>query len=95
MSQRRFKFRLYVAGNAPNSTLAVANLTSFCRRHLANEHDLQVIDVLREPELALADSVLMTPMLLILSPLPRCRIVGSLNEPALLLRTLGLEPLAA
>jgi len=95
MSQRRFKFRLYVAGNAHNSTLAVANLTSFCRQHLAHKHDLQVVDVFREPELALADSVLMTPMLLILRPLPQCRIVGSLNEPALLLRTLGLEPLAA
>ena len=95
MSESRFKFRLYVAGNASNSTLAVANLTNFCRQHLANKHELQVIDVFREPELALADSVLMTPMLVILGPLPRCRIVGSLNDPALLLRTLGLEPLAA
>ena len=95
MSQRRFRFRLYIAGNAHNSTLAVANLTSFCRRYLADKHHIQIIDVFLAPELALADSVLMTPMLIILGRRPQSRIVGSLNEPALLLRALGLEPLAA
>ena len=51
----------------------------------------EIVDVLRQPRRALEDSVLVTPMLLKLSPRPICRIVGNLDDTSRVLRLLGLE----
>jgi circadian clock protein KaiB len=85
-----FRFRLYVAGDAPNSTQAIANLSALCREHLPEQHDIEVVDVLGEPERALADGVLLTPMLVKLSPSPIRQIVGTLSQRDPLLQALGL-----
>ena len=96
MSRRtRFKFRLFVAGDTQNSTEAIANLSAFCRKHLPNRHEIEVVDVLREPQRAMKDSVFMTPTLVKLSPSPVRQIVGTLSEPHTLLQVLGLRTLAA
>jgi circadian clock protein KaiB len=85
-----FKFRLYVAGEGPHSTQAIANLDALCREHLPERHEIEVVDVLREPQRALADRVMLTPLLMKLSPAPTRRIVGSLSQRASVLQTLGL-----
>lgn len=91
MSRRpTFKFRLYVAGDTPNSALAIANLTRFCRAQLADQHTIDIVNVFREPVRALADGILMTPTLVKLAPGPVQRIVGTLSQPEPLFRALGL-----
>ena len=87
-----FKFRLYVAGDAPNSVQALANLTALCRAHLPDRHEIEVVDVLREPKRAMADDVIMTPTLIKLAPSPVRRIVGTLSQTQSVLQALGLEP---
>jgi circadian clock protein KaiB len=76
----KVKFRLYVAGEARNSAEALANLTAFCAERLPNRHEIEVIDVTRDQSRALKDGILMTPTLVKLHPLPRCKIVGSLSK---------------
>ena len=83
-----FKFRLYVAGDAPNSTQAIANLKLFCEKHLKNRYEIEEMDVLREPERCLADGILLTPMLVRIAPTPVRKIVGNLSNPNPLLRLL-------
>jgi circadian clock protein KaiB len=90
-----FRFRLYIADNTQNSAQAIANLTALCRTYLPGRHEVEVVDVLREPKRALADGILMTPTLVRLAPLPVVRIVGTLSDPQPLLHALGLEPVAA
>lgn len=92
--QIMFKFRLYVAGDALNSARALANLTAFCRSHLAGRHEIEVVDVFREPKHALADGIFMTPTLVKLAPSPVRMIVGTLSQTQILLDTLGLESVA-
>jgi circadian clock protein KaiB len=87
-----FKFRLYITGGAPNSVQALANLTALCRAHLPDRHEIEVVDVFREPERALADGVVMTPTLVKLAPSPVRRIVGTLSQARSVLQALGLEP---
>jgi circadian clock protein KaiB len=89
-----FRFRLYVAGDAPNSTEALANLTALCRAHLPGRHEIEVVDVFREPKRALADGILMTPTLVKLTPYPGRSIVGTLRQTQPVLRALGLDPFA-
>lgn len=86
-----FKFRLYVAGDAPSSALAIANLTALCRTYLSGRHEIEVVDVFQEGQRALTDGILMTPTLIKLRPRPTRRIVGTLSDtqPLLLLMELG------
>ena len=91
----QFKFLLYIAGDAQNSTQAVANLAALCRAHLPGRHHIEVVDVFREPKRALADGIFMTPTLIKLAPSPTKRIVGSLSQTEALMQALGLKTLAA
>jgi circadian clock protein KaiB len=96
MSPRaKFKFRLYVAGDALNSSQAFANLTALCRTHLPNRYEIEVVDVFREPKRALADGILMTPTLIRLGAFPTPRVIGTLSQEQPVLYALGLEPVAA
>jgi len=86
----RFSFILFVAGDAPNSVRAIANLGAFCREHLADRHSIEIIDVFLEPKRALAEHIFMTPTLISVSPLPAKRIVGTLSQTQHLLQAFGL-----
>ncbi|MEA3195869.1 MAG: circadian clock protein KaiB [Betaproteobacteria bacterium] len=91
----KFRFRLYIAGDAQNSAQAVANLTAFCKTYLENRHAIEVVNVFKEPKRALADGILMTPTLVKLAPTPAPqRIVGTLSQTQPVLQLLGLETLA-
>lgn len=85
-----FRFKLYVAGNSPNSVQAVANLHALCREHLPERHHIEIVDVLREPKRALAEGVMITPLLVLLSPEPGCEIVGNLGDRPTVIHALGL-----
>ncbi len=86
----RFKFRLYVAGDTQNSAQARANLDAICRDHLPGQHEIEIVDVLKEPKCALADGIFMTPTLVKLGPAPARKIVGTLNQTETVLQALGL-----
>ncbi len=86
-----YQFRLYVAGDALNSAQALANLKALCRTHLPDRHKIDVVDVFRNPERALADGIFMTPTLVKLAPAPVRSIVGTLSRARPVLDALGLE----
>lgn len=83
------RFRLYVAGTLPNSRRAVANLEAFCRRHLADRHSIEILDVFEEPARAQADDVLLTPQLIVLNGGRTSRYVGDLTDLSALLPALS------
>jgi circadian clock protein KaiB len=85
-----YVFRLYLAGGAPNSVRAFANLYAICRKHFPGSHRIEVIDVLKDPLRALAEAILVTPTVVKLSPWPEQQIVGDLSEEEAVLRALGL-----
>ena len=53
-SNMPLKLRLYVAGDAPNSRAATANLRAAIADHRAS---VEIIDVLEEPERGLSDAM--------------------------------------
>jgi circadian clock protein KaiB len=85
----RLVLRLYVAGHAPNSLRAIANATAICNQHFAARHTLEIVDLLEDPRRALADGIIVTPTLLKLSPLPKQRMIGNLNDTDRVLMTLA------
>ena len=89
-SKGAYVFKLYVAGEAPNSVRAIANLYAICRKHFPGSNQIEVIDVLKEPMLALAESILVTPTTVKVSPAPEVQIIGNLSDEEEVLRALGL-----
>ena len=83
-------FRLYLAGGAPNSVRALANLYAICQKHFPQSHRIEVVDVLKEPLRALAEAILVTPTVVKISPAPEQQIIGNLSEEEEVLRALGL-----
>ena len=85
------RFLLYIAGDGPNSVHALANLGEICREYLPHRHEIEVVDVLKEQGRSLKDGVLMTPLLVKLSPGPVRKIVGSLSHREAVLQALELS----
>jgi circadian clock protein KaiB len=85
-----FRFRLYVAGEGPNSAQAIGNLTALCREHLPERHEIEIVDVVKQQGRALADGVMLTPLLVKLAPAPIRKLVGTLSPGESVLRALGI-----
>jgi circadian clock protein KaiB len=96
MSRRPvFRFRLFIAADTLNSVQAASNLNALCKAHLPGRHEIEVIDVFKDPKRALADGIRMTPTLVKLAPGPVRRVVGNLTDTDRVLQTLGLDADAA
>jgi circadian clock protein KaiB len=73
---------------APNSLRAIANTKAICSSHFA-DHVLEIVDLMIEPDRALADRVIVTPTLIKVSPLPQTRLIGDLSDAVKLLTALS------
>ncbi len=89
-----FKFRQYLSGNTPNSVQARANLAELCKTHLPGRHEIEIVDVAKEPNRALLDGIYMTPSVVKLSPSPTFMIVGTLSRSESVLQALGVAAAA-
>lgn len=76
----RWELRLYVAGQTPKSLAAFANLKRICEAHLRGRYQLEIIDLLVNPELARADQIIAIPTLIRKLPPPVKRIIGDLSN---------------
>jgi circadian clock protein KaiB len=76
----RYHLRLYVAGQTAKSVAAMTNLKRFCEEHLAGRYDIEVIDLLKNPQLAAGDQILAIPTLVRRLPSPLKRIIGDLSN---------------
>jgi circadian clock protein KaiB len=88
---KRLVMRLFVAGQAPNSVQAMANLKAICRQYLDHNYSLEIIDTLEDPFRAMAHGVLITPTLVRVSPKPVTKVVGNLSEKSAVLLALGIK----
>ncbi len=93
-SRDEWILRLYVAGHSARSAAALRNLRTICRDHLAGRYRLQVIDLLKRPELARTDEILALPTLVRRLPPPMKKIIGDLSSEERVLIGLDLQPVA-
>lgn len=74
------ELRLYVAGQTPRSLAALENLSKICKGHLEGRYKLQVIDLIKKPQLAQGDQILAIPTLVRKLPVPIRKIIGDLSD---------------
>ncbi len=85
--------RLYVAGQTPKSITAFSNLKKLCEEHLAGKYRIEVIDLLKNPQLAEGDQIIALPTLVRKLPPPLKKIIGDLSNTERVLVGLDMRPL--
>jgi circadian clock protein KaiB len=90
-----YELRLYVAGQTPKSLAALANLKHICETHLAGQYRIEVIDLLKTPQLADGDQILAVPTLVRRLPEPIKKIIGDLSNEERVLVGLDVQPVEA
>ena len=84
--------RLYVAGQTPKSLAAFANLKRICEGHLAGKYKIEIIDLMKNPQLARGDQILAIPTLVRRLPPPIKRIIGDLSNTERVIVGLDIRP---
>lgn len=77
---KEWELRLYVAGETPKSIAALANLRKFCEEHLKDKYTIEVVDLVKQPQLARGDQILAIPTLVRKLPSPMKKIIGDLSN---------------
>ncbi|ACY15623.1 circadian clock KaiB family protein [Haliangium ochraceum] len=92
-AKKVWNLRLYIAGDSPKSRAALANLEKMCERHLPGRYTIEVIDLVKRPELAKAHQILAIPTLIREVPEPIKRVIGDLSDESKALLNLDLDAL--
>jgi circadian clock protein KaiB len=87
--KHKLVLRLYIAGQTPKSLKALSNLKKLCAEYMRDSYQIEVIDLMKKPELAQQDQVLAIPTLVRNLPIPIRRIIGDLSDTERVL--LGLD----
>jgi circadian clock protein KaiB len=77
---KKWNLRLYVAGQTPKSITALANLKRICDEHMEGQYQIEVIDLMENPQLARRDQIVAIPTLVRELPTPLKRIIGDLSN---------------
>ena len=76
----KWVLRLYVAGQTPKALTAFANLKKICEEQLKGKYSIEVIDLLKNPQLGSEDQILALPTLVRKLPVPVRKIIGDLSD---------------
>ena len=81
-----------MTGKTPRAEQAIANLRRLCEEELNGQYELEIIDVLENPQLAEDEKILATPTLIKRLPPPLRRVIGDLSDKEKVLLGLNVSP---
>jgi circadian clock protein KaiB len=84
---------LYIAGQTPKSIKALENIKKYAEEYLAGKYSIEIIDLLKNPQLAEGDQILAVPTLVRKFPEPIRKIIGDLSNEERVLVGLNIKPL--
>lgn len=87
------ELRLYIAGQSSRSLAALTNLKTICEEHLQGRYRIEVIDLVRHPQLARGHQIIALPTLVRKLPEPIRKLVGDLSDTERALVGLDLRPI--
>jgi circadian clock protein KaiB len=93
VKEQRWELRLYIAGQTPKSVLALKNINKYCEEYLAGKYSIEVIDLLKNPQLAEGDQIFAIPTLVRKVPEPLRKIIGDLSNKERVLVGLNIRVL--
>ncbi len=93
--EQTWELRLYIAGQTPKSILAIKNINKYCKEYLDGKYSIEVIDLLKTPQLAEGDQIFAIPTLVRKFPEPIRKIIGDLSNEEKVLVGLNIRALKA
>jgi circadian clock protein KaiB len=90
--EETWELRLYVAGHTAKSITAFTNLKKICEEYLEGRYHIEVIDLVKNPQLAKGDQILAIPTLVRSLPQPLKKIIGDLSNTVRVLVGLDIRP---
>jgi circadian clock protein KaiB len=87
-----YQLRLYVAGQSTRANAALRNLEMICETHLQGKYKIEVVDLMKNPQLARGDQIFAVPTLVRQLPPPVKKIIGDLSNVERVLVGLDLRP---
>lgn len=79
-ASEKWILRLYVAGQTPKCQTAFMNLQKICNEQLKGKFQIEVIDLLKNPQLSREHQILAIPTLVRKLPVPIKKIIGDLSD---------------
>ena len=86
----KYVFQVFVAGDEPNSALAVGTWSGSATSTSRGATEIHTVDVLKHVDAAYRHNVIVTPTVILISPLPRVTLFGTLSDPGQVLAALRL-----
>jgi circadian clock protein KaiB len=86
----KWDLRLYVAGSNRQSSIAIHNLELVCKEHLAGQYRIEIVDLTKNPQLALAEQILALPALVRKGTFPIRKFIGVLSDADRVLASLDV-----
>lgn len=90
-TREHYVLSLFIAGMTMRSAESIARIKRLCDTHLPGRHDLQIIDIHQQPELAQQRQILAVPTLVKISPAPERRLIGDFADELEVLRGLDVR----
>src|SRR6476620_5285975 len=83
--------KLYVCGMSPRSMQAISNIQAICKQYLHKGYDLEIIDIYKNPRMALTQQIVFSPSLIRFWPLPKKTLVGTLADTQKVINGLNID----
>ncbi|MEO7306683.1 MAG: circadian clock KaiB family protein [Ferruginibacter sp.] len=83
--------QLYVSGMSVKSMEAIGNIKQLCDEHLQGAIDLEIIDLYKNPELAIEQQIVFSPSLIKQLPLPKKTLIGTFADTEKVIKGLGIR----
>jgi len=75
-----WELRLYVAGQSPQSLAAFTNLKALCEAHVSGRYRIEIVDLLKTPQLSREDQIVAVPTVVRKLPPPMKKVIGNLSN---------------
>jgi circadian clock protein KaiB len=78
-TQKEWELKIYVAGETEKSRVAIENLRKVCDEYLRGRYHIEVIDLMKNPQLAAEDQIFAVPTVIRKLPEPIKKLIGDLS----------------
>jgi len=87
---QKLVLQLFVSGMSPKSMEAIENAKRIFDENCSEFFELEIVDLYKNPEVALSHHVVFTPSLVKSLPLPKKILIGNLADEEKVIKALGI-----
>lgn len=90
--EKEWELKIYVAGETDKSRAAIKNLQKVCDEYLKGRYHIEVVDLMKQPQLAAEEQIFAVPTVVRKLPEPLKKLIGDLSATEKVLFGLDIKP---